>query len=78
MVEFSNQPAFEDAPKNGTANTAEDATKEENVDVVGKESGARQRVQGAVTQACCLAPISICECANERCGDAGGDESRQE
>jgi hypothetical protein len=40
LIELSHHPTFEDAPKNSSAHTTEDATEEENVDVVGQERGA--------------------------------------
>jgi hypothetical protein len=40
LIELGDHPTFEDAPKDGSTHTTEDATEEENVDVVGQESGA--------------------------------------
>ena len=78
LVELGDQPAFEDAPENGSTDSAEDAAEEEEVDVVAEERSTRQRVQGAVAEAGSPAAISICEGADKRCRDARRDEARQE
>ena len=40
VILTAHSATFEDAPKNSSAHTTEDATEEENVDVVGQERGA--------------------------------------